>query len=248
MISYTGVVLDLFYILLLVGLVVIAVPLAILGVSDSRKNKEALASLELRYPGAKTYRSVTGTYVAIDTEKEKIVVGSPSISTNVGGPYEAVYNFDQIVTVEKHVNGGVVSSTNRGSQAVGAAVGALALGGVGAIIGGLSASSKSVNTINKISVKFVVDDRSRPFHEILFYNSSKGTKANGFLVGIIEQNAEEFHGHLLAAMHKASKPVAAEKEDTGLSNSLKQIWELKESGAITEGEFEKLKKGLLDKM
>lgn len=228
-------------------MVIAAIAIIPLALSDSKKKKEARAGLERTWPGSTIYQSSDGVYVAIDPVNEKIVVSSPSISTNFRGAFESVYTFGQIVAVEKHVNGGAVSRTNRGSQAVGAAVGALALGGVGAIIGGLSASSNSTNTVNKISVKIFVDDRERPFHEILFFNNPKGAKENGFLIGMINQNADEFHGRLLAAMHKSSQSDRLTSEDSRLPENLKQLWELKQAGAITEDEFANLKKGFLDK-
>ena len=56
---------------------------------------------------------------------------------------------------------------NRGSQLAGVAVGGILLGGVGAVIGGLSGSKRSVSKVRKMILRLVTDDFQNPNHDIV---------------------------------------------------------------------------------
>ena len=60
---------------------------------------------------------------------------------------------------------------NRGSQLTGVAIGGILLGGVGAVIGGLSSSKRTVNKVKKIIIRFVTDDFEKPNHDIVLLDS-----------------------------------------------------------------------------
>lgn len=53
--------------------------------------------------------------------------------------------FSAVLEAEIVVDGKTVTKTSRGSQAVGVVVGAVLAGGLGAVIGGLSASSSTIS-------------------------------------------------------------------------------------------------------
>src|SRR5208282_3927446 len=66
----------------------------------------------------------------------------------------------------------IITSTNRGSQLAGAAVGGLMAGPVG-VMGGLSGSTRGISNIKKIAIKVIVDDHDLPVHVIEFFTSSR---------------------------------------------------------------------------
>lgn len=76
------------------------------------------------------------------------------------------------------------ASTKTTSMAGRALVGGLLFGGVGAIIGGVTAksSSKSKNTLKKLELEMIIDDPSYPVHRINFFNMDSGVES-GSLVG-----------------------------------------------------------------
>lgn len=81
--------------------------------------------------------------------------------------------FSSIMRCDLVLDSETVSNTERGSQIVGAAVGALLAGGVGAIIGGLSGGKRSKRKLSEIALKVVVDDLRTPMYVIPIYSEKK---------------------------------------------------------------------------
>lgn len=98
--------------------------------------------------------------------------------------------------------------TNRGSQIFGAAVGGLAFGPAGAIVGGLSApqTTSSSTSSSTMEVGYVLRcrtlDRKDPLHEIEFYRSSSRVLWPPLAE---RKNAiQRFHAHLSNIVHMNS--------------------------------------------
>jgi hypothetical protein len=72
-----------------------------------------------------------------------------------------------------------MQKTNRGGQAVGAAVGAALLGPAGLLLGGLTGSKQNIEQVDKLSLKIYTNDLINPVHEIVFHNLS-GSKPTQF--------------------------------------------------------------------
>ena len=89
------------------------------------------------------WSNVDFSYISIDFGEEKITLGKAANDSIRHDDYESSYKFAQIAQVELISNEAVITSTNRGSQLLGAAVGGVAFGGLGAVVGGLSGSSRS---------------------------------------------------------------------------------------------------------
>lgn len=92
---------------------------------------------------------------------------------------------------------------NRGSQLARVAVGGVLLGGVGAIIGGLSASKRKINNVRKVILRFMTDDFDRPKHDVVLLDwsfSKKGLKRDGMLYRKALETAELWHGRVIAMM------------------------------------------------
>ena len=176
--------------------------------------------------------------VGISFDEHKIILGS--------GNQEAAYDFAQIASVEVVENGTTVTQTNRGSQLLGAAVGGLAFGAVGAVVGGLSGSSRSRGRLRGISLKVIVDDRLRPVHMICFLQSSdeKGLDPDDLLARKAQGSVDRVHAHILNAMRQAQAgpkivPVAP------VADQLQKLWDMKQAGILTEDEFAQQKARLL---
>jgi hypothetical protein len=80
--------------------------------------------------------------------------------------------FASIISIEIAENNSTVVKTNRAGQMAGTAIGAIALGGVCALIGGLSSSTSSKTKVNKVSINIISKDRENPFSEIRVYEGS----------------------------------------------------------------------------
>jgi len=94
------------------------------------------------------------------------------------------------------------SSTNRGSQLVGGAVGAAALGPVGLLLGGLSGSStttgRSVETRKIKSIKLVirVSDRKAPVRTFAFHDAGYAEGSDATVLKDQIEKAAHFHALL----------------------------------------------------
>lgn len=132
------------------------------GGKQRKKDKSGEAELSKRFPKSKVlFFSQDRTYCAVDEGSEKVILGEDNI--------EKIAAFSEIVSVDVITDGVTISSTNRGSQLLGAAVGGLAFGGVGAIIGGLSGSSKTSEKVKKLALRVCVDDFEKPIYGITFF-------------------------------------------------------------------------------
>ncbi len=162
-------------------------------------------------------------------------------------PYRIEFPFSAIVKVDILRDGTQVASTNRGSQALGAAVGAVAFGGVGAVIGALSGSSTSSSGTKKLSLQITVNDSNKPIHEVTFYETDrkKGGKRGEMFFDQGAQQIAEFSAHLETAIRKPEKASSAiitndlssHEENGTLADQIGKLWQLKEAGALTEEEF-----------
>lgn len=124
--------------------------------------------------------------------------------------YYIEYSFSEIVNVEIIRNESILTSTNRGSQVVGASIGGVVFGGAGAIVGGLSGSSRSKKQIEKLTIRVIVDDVASPIYDIvLFYSkvlhSGKGVDVDSDLIQPFIELADRFNALLMNAMRRADE-------------------------------------------
>jgi hypothetical protein len=185
--------------------------------------------------------------------------------------YESSYGFDQIAAVEIIRNGSSITRTNRGSQVLSAVVGGLALGPLGAVLGGLSGSTTSTGKIVSLELKIIVDDRTNPVYTVSIYESHDGKGKSQFLAKSDLDIANRFHAHILNAMRRVEElkprtitpansaptvpllanpknealPEPTTGNDDVIATQLRKFWEMKQAGILTEEEFFQQKARLL---
>ncbi len=215
--------------------------------------------LEKEFPGAKVYVSHHDTsFLVVDFKHTRIVVGLQKRRGSVlaeDEPYRAAIPFTGIVKIEVLSDNTQVASTNRGSQALGAAAGALALGGIGAVIGGLSGSSTTSSGIKRMSLRITVEDTKKPVHEVTFYEtpSKKGGRRGEMFFDQAVKQIAEFGAHLDVAIRQTQHATSAPAQESTsppssqgmLSKEIGELWKLKELGALTEEEFKAQKVRLI---
>lgn len=103
-----------------------------------------------------------------------------------------VLSFSDILSSEIFEDGVTVTKTSRTSQVGGALIGGLALGGVGAMIGGLSGKTTSSEKISKIDLRLTVNRMSDPIHDINFLDVE--CQKNGMLYTPAMEQARRWHG------------------------------------------------------
>lgn len=179
--------------------------------------------------------------VAINHDARAIVLGTTKTHQN--------YPWSSIASVEVLRDGASITSTNRGSQLMGAAVGEVLLGPLGLLIGGVSGSKRTVQRVTQIGLKIIVDDRHKPIYSIDFLRvPGNGADPKNRLVKAAAERAEHVHALLVNAIRNSSMQMAtspSQLNDRSVGDRIDQLWKLKEAGALTDEEFQAQKAQLL---
>jgi hypothetical protein len=206
-------------------------------------------SLQDKYPMAKIYFSLWDKkYLVVDFPNEKMVIGrrgveQPSVDVE----------FSSIVSAEILQDGVQVAKTNRASQALGVAMGGVLLGGVGAIVGGLSASTTATSGTQRMSLRITVDDADEPIHEIVFFDigGGKSLGRGDNLYDNLYRDITLFAAHIERAIRLTADTnpkntlIEVGSRPSALSDQIRDLWQLKETGALTQEEFDSQKLRLM---
>lgn len=102
-------------------------------------------------------------------------------------------NYTQITESTLIENGNTVTKTSRGSQVAGAVVGGAVLGGVGAVIGGLSGKQKSHDTVKTLELKVVTNDLNNAVSTFGFKDSLNEFEKDSSIYRQLYNDAYEIH-------------------------------------------------------
>jgi hypothetical protein len=135
-----------------------------------------------------------GSAIAVDSGKSKLaIVGS--------GGLLSVLDFGDVLGVEALRNGTSITKTNRGSQVAGAAVGALLLGPVGLLLGGVTGTKRQDEKVKRLSVKIFVNDLKNPVHEVVFFDGPE-MKNDSLVVKMAAGQLDEWEGRVKAILSR----------------------------------------------
>lgn len=141
--------------------------------------------------------------ISIDPASSRLAITLP-------GQQPKVFHFNQIVSAEVEKNGRSLTKTNRGSQAAGAAVGAILLGPAGLLLGGLTGGKRTKELLKQVSLKIYTNDLITPVTTINFLDSWTGFKADSLVVKQAAQSADEWYGRLRAILQRQQMPSPVE--------------------------------------
>lgn len=201
-----------------VAFVILCVAAVIMGEkrrAEGRRKAEATeATVRTRrdFAPSDVYLSVQDqSGIAIDLENNKLMI--------LRARAQHIIGFKQLISVELVEDNVSLVKTSRGSQLAGVIVGGVLAGGVGAVIGGLSGSKRSSETVRKISLQIVTDDFNKPNHEVTFLdwllnfdpslkvdlaNSGKGLSKDDPLYKEALEKANLWHSRLTTIMKRVS--------------------------------------------
>ncbi|WP_275790564.1 hypothetical protein [Pararhizobium gei] len=183
---------DFFTIILWSAGITVAITLFItLAGAGARKSLRTSARDWLDENQFKTYSVIfdTGDALGVDYDRRLVAISSAGLNK--------ILKFDDVVSVEYSENGTTVSKTNRGSQALGAALGAATFGGVGAVIGGLSGSSQNQQTVSLSTINLVTADRDNPYVTVKVFESAP-TPKDGIVYKQLSKDLMPWYGRLKA--------------------------------------------------
>ena len=183
--------------------------------------------------------------IAIDEGRKKVCL----VLNGPGGVSNRIISYNEILSCEIYEDGAVVTKTVRSSQLGGALIGGLALGGVGAIIGGLSGSTKTSDKVNRIDIRITVNDTKNPLHDVNFLLGE--CPRESIFYKSANQQARHWHGLVdvlikRADMDDKAKHAPVQQPATSsLADELKKLAELRDLGVLNAEEFQEQKNRLL---
>lgn len=184
--------------------------------------------------------------VAIDEVREKIGL----ISNELNQASIRIISYRDLLSSEIFEDNSTITKTSRSSQLGGALIGGVALGGVGAIIGGLSGRTKTSVKIKHVALRLTINDTLNPIHDITFQNV-EGNKG-GLIHAPAMTKARHWHGLCEVLIKRAdieymnSNPqIAKAIPQTYVADELKKLAELQSAGVLSAEEFQQQKALLL---
>lgn len=218
-------------------------------VSNKKKAMEdKLESLPNFSPTQKIMGNNGDTGLAIDEDRKKIVLIKNG-PTNVA---LKPITYRDVLSSEIFVDGETVTKTSRASQLGGALIGGLALGGVGAIIGGLSGKTRSSEKVKRVDLRVTVNDTKNPLHDINFMDVEG--KKDGLIYQSAMEQARHWHGLIAVLIKMAdnediedSKSSSQENvsKSSSLADELAKLSDLRDKGVLSDEEFSIQKQKLL---
>lgn len=229
---------------------ILIVVIAFSGVINTSNKKKAmdghLDHLEDFTATQKVMGEDGNTGLAIDEKRKKICLidhTQQNITTRV-------FLYRDLLSSEIFEDGAIITRTVRTSQLGGALIGGLALGGVGAIIGGLSGRTQTSGKVNKLDLRLTVNDTEKPLHDINFLNIP--IKKSDILYEHAIQQARHWHGLLEVLIKRADIEDKATNANNAMSvrsesvaDELKKLADLRDAGVLSDEEFEQQKMRVL---
>lgn len=195
-----------------------------------------------------------GSYVFfMDDFFKVLVIISPLISSH------KVFNYSDIINVTYEEDGNTLFSKSMTRTVGGALIGGALIGGAGVIVGGLSGDTSQNKKVQSMNIKILVRSTTTPSVNLpinlkgeTFNTKDKKSKktyndrikeANDVkdLISVIIDNSNQ---QTIAI--PTSQKVEDAKPKTGVADELVKLAQLRDSGILSEAEFQEQKKKLLN--
>lgn len=179
--------------------------------------------------------------LAIDDQSKQVCL--------INGESLKIIKYSDIIESEIIAGGDTITKTSRSSQFAGAAVGGLLLGGVGAVIGGLSGKTVTKQDIKDVWLKLIINDTSNPIYVIDFIETRNGQKTDS---KIALKEAQKWHALVSVIIKQAEQEAESSlagqirSRQSSFAEQIYQLSELHKSGVLTDDEFINAKKKLIN--
>ncbi|WP_281705829.1 hypothetical protein [Aeromonas taiwanensis] len=150
----------------------------------------------------------------------------------------------QVIGVKvRETAGATHTKTQGGSQLGRALVGGVLLGGVGALLGGLSAKQTSTGTVTLVQVLITTQE---PDYQLLSITLLAGEfRADSAAVAQARRSAEVWAARVEGLIHQCAAQAVRPEHGSSVADELGKLVWLREHGEITMQEFDLLKRQLL---
>jgi hypothetical protein len=207
---------------------------------DNQKGFKASYCL-IKLPSKSIFDPDKPVGIAIDDQSKQVCLINNESLRFIG--------YGDIIESEVIAGGDTIIKTSRASQFAGAAVGGLLLGGVGAVIGGLSGKKVENQDIKNVLLKLLINDTSSPVHVIDFIETTDNGQQTNPKIAL--QEAKSLHDLVSVIIKQAEQETESktkkqpEAHQASIAEQIAQLSELHKSGAISDDEFTIAKKKLL---
>lgn len=118
--------------------------------------------------------------VGVDIQKKRFFSSTFNGYILVNGFKEPSYRLvdiiylNKVIDIELREDNDIVTKVSTASVVARGVVGGMLAGGIGTIVGGVTAKSKSSSDLKEISIRFKLSDMNNPYQEILVASSKDG--------------------------------------------------------------------------
>ncbi|MBS3955339.1 MAG: SHOCT domain-containing protein [Methylomicrobium sp.] len=213
------------------------------------KKRKAMKIYLLEVPDFSVTQKVIGadgtTGLAIDEQQKKVCLidhRQQNISCRV-------VSYESLLSSELFEDGSTVTKTVRSSQIGGALIGGVALGGVGAIIGGLSGKTNTSGKVKRIDLRLIVNDTQNPLHDVNFLNFEMNQDSPNYQSAM--KTARHWHGLIEVLIKRAdmedreNPATISQTQPISIADELKKLADLRDLGILSVEEFQQQKAKLL---
>lgn len=178
-----------------------------------------------------------GPYIEFDDENMKWLIPDGFLGKKKN---PKIYCYSDIVDFELLEDGESISKGGLGR----AVVGGVLLGGVGAVVGGVTGGKKTKGICSNLKIKITINDINNPTVYINFIE--KATKKDSMIYKTSYKLAQECLSvlQLICSKQEAEKPIQ-EVVAISAADEILKFKSLLDSGAITQEEYDAKKKQLL---
>lgn len=155
--------------------------------------KALAAEVRMRAGGSLFVSPYNHAILAVNRETQEVILGTMAKPLFVP--------FGKILAAEIITDSNTITKTNRGSQAVGAAVGVLILGPVGLLAGSVTGSKRVQTKLSELSLRVTIEDWDNPVQTICFLNAGiKGADPRAKHIVALVQEVERIYANLNMAI------------------------------------------------
>lgn len=183
---------EVWIIVILAGLAVLGFWINSVDANTKRKQTDGFSSVPGFSPKFVHTAGIDGMAIALDPSTRRVAIGN-------GSSPPKLFKFSELVSIEILKNGSSITRTNRGSQAAGAIMGAVLLGPLGLLLGGVTGAKRQEEKVDKLTLRLHVSDFDQPFYDVPFFNGPR-SKSTSPLVVQASQKIDEWHSRLKAVL------------------------------------------------
>jgi len=186
--------------------------------------------------------------IAIDEENKKVaiinnILKNQMVLSTTFSKYEyrhKIFDYRDILKSEILSDGKSINSTSTSSMLGGAVLGGILAGGVGAVLGGLSAEKQTTDIVKLLELQIVVNDTKNSIYRITFGAFDETTTINPISIKETEKVIHHWHNllsHLIKIADEEDKESSEKNNINSNIDEIRKFGDLLKEGLISQEEY-----------